>query len=225
MTFSEDVRLAQQAAATGDQFRFGTVTSVSPLKVRLDGDLTAETPITKTFQPVLVGDQVWVQQHGRQYLLLGRINAPRAPGSLTRIGATERTTDTAAAPGSATAFNILTFTIPTAYCVNGTRYRITYSGHVNGNTLNSYCDVLLKIGVNANTGGAQIDGCFVTEVGVAGRTVPFSKTIEYVYGTNSEVDGASPQNLVVVGAPSSGSYYASANAARKTGIYVDLVST
>lgn len=221
---AEDIRRAQQAIGLMDSFRWGVVQTVSPLTVRLDGDLTANTPCINAAGNLYVGDVVWVQQNGQRYVVIGRRGAPRIPDRWQRAGATERTTDTAVSPGVTTTFNILTFTIPVGFCVAGTRFRITYNGHVQGNTAGTFIDVQAKIGVNANTGGTQVEGCYVSPTAAA-RTMAFSKTFEYVYGTNAETDGASPQNLVIVGVPSSGSYYGVAAPARKTGVYVDVLTT
>lgn len=218
-----EIRAAQAALGLMDTWRWGVVQSVSPLTARLDGDLTANTPIINAVGNLFVGDVVWVQQNGQRYVAIGRRGAPRIPDRWQRVGSTERTTDTSASPGGTTAFNILSLTIPTAFCTAGRIFRVNYSGHVQGNTAGSFIDVQLKIGLNAATGGTQIDGCYVS-TNTVGRTMEFSKTVEYVYGTNGETDGASPQNLVVVGVPGSGSWFGVASAPRKAGIYVDVAT-
>lgn len=207
-----------------DSFRFGTVQTLSPFTVRLDGDLTENTPAINLVQGVQVGERVWCQLHGRQHLAVAKATLPRLVDRWQRVGATERTTDTATSPGVTTAFNILSFTIPTAFCTSGRRFRITYAGHVQGNTAGTFCDVQLKLGVNAATGGTQIDGDYVS-THTAARTMPFAKTVEYVYGSVGEADGASPLNLVVVGVPNAGSYFGFANSTRKAGLYVDVLTT
>ncbi|WNN93668.1 minor tail protein [Arthrobacter phage CallinAllBarbz] len=56
-----------------DVFRFGTITSEKPFRVKLDGDTspTEATPILTV--SVAVGDRVFVQIHNRQLMVVGRV--------------------------------------------------------------------------------------------------------------------------------------------------------
>lgn len=63
-----------------DTFRFAEVTEVSPVRIRMDND-TEATPASPTVLgagPIVVGDRVWVQFHGRQMIILGVVNATQA---------------------------------------------------------------------------------------------------------------------------------------------------
>lgn len=57
-----------------DVFEWGTVTSQSPLRVRIDTDID-ELPITPVCfipgGPPVAGTRVWTQRHGKRVLLLG----------------------------------------------------------------------------------------------------------------------------------------------------------
>lgn len=57
-----------------DTYRFATVTSTSPLRIRLDGDddPVASTPVTLAV--VSISDRVWVQLHAKQLIILGVVN-------------------------------------------------------------------------------------------------------------------------------------------------------
>lgn len=57
--------------ATSNTYRWGTVTGVDPLRVRLDGDMDAvgSTPVALCLTPL--GARVWVQLYGRQLVILG----------------------------------------------------------------------------------------------------------------------------------------------------------
>lgn len=62
--------------AVSDSFRLGTVTQLAPLRVKLDGDSAAtEADPINTFGPVVVGDRVWCQIHGKALLIVGSVNA------------------------------------------------------------------------------------------------------------------------------------------------------
>lgn len=66
--------LLESPPQSKSSFRWATVTSVSPVRVRFDGD-PSPTPATPTsLTPVVVGDRVWVQLHGRMMLILGRVH-------------------------------------------------------------------------------------------------------------------------------------------------------
>lgn len=54
-----------------DTYRWATVASLAPIRIRLDGD---ETPVESepvTLAPLAVGNRVWVQIHGRMMVILG----------------------------------------------------------------------------------------------------------------------------------------------------------
>lgn len=70
-----ELLLPEQAAPPTDVFRFGLVTSVNPLRVRLDGD-PDPTPVTPIVTcPVGQQDRVLVQIHNRQLMVVGRVSA------------------------------------------------------------------------------------------------------------------------------------------------------
>ena len=65
-----DVLLPGPTAA-GGSWRWATVTQVSPLRVRLDGD-TDPLPVTPdTLTAVTVADRVWCQLTGRRVVVHG----------------------------------------------------------------------------------------------------------------------------------------------------------
>lgn len=59
------------------KFRWATVTQVSPLRIRLDGD-TDELPVTPDSlvapAALAVNVRVWVQLYGRRLIVLGAAN-------------------------------------------------------------------------------------------------------------------------------------------------------
>lgn len=224
--FTDELARMRSAAARGDTWVQAAVTSVAPLRIKLDTDaaeLPNVTPVTLV-TPLRVGDRVLVQMHGLQPIVLGKIGGDRPPLSMyLRAGANERSSNNPAAPGAATTFNMCTVTLPTSMCVNGNRFRITCHGHVQGDTLNAYCDIQTKIGVSAAVGGTQIGGTYAHQYIAAGRQIPFSFTHEYVYGTNGELDGQANQNIVLTGLASAGNSYCVASVTRKTSLFVDLV--
>lgn len=65
--------LIPQPAQPTDVFRFGVVTGVKPLRVRLDGDTVeaAVTPIATV--SAALGERVFVQIHNRQLMVVGRV--------------------------------------------------------------------------------------------------------------------------------------------------------
>lgn len=84
MTDGLDFLLEPPAPPT-DTYRWGTVTSTSPLRVRLDGDPAPVASEPDTLQPVSAGNRVWVQIHGRQMVIIGsaknQAGQPATPGS------------------------------------------------------------------------------------------------------------------------------------------------
>lgn len=61
-----------------DSWRWATVTAVSPLRVRLDGDTTALDLTPDALGPVRVGDRVWCQITGRRVVVHPRVRPPEA---------------------------------------------------------------------------------------------------------------------------------------------------
>lgn len=57
-----------------DSYRYGTVTGMNPLRVRLDGDITAVDSTPATIVQVSLGDRVYVQLHMRKMIVLGRVS-------------------------------------------------------------------------------------------------------------------------------------------------------
>lgn len=58
-------------------FQWATITQVSPLRIRMDGESTALpiTPASLVAPTVLgVGKRAWVQVHGRRPIILGLVN-------------------------------------------------------------------------------------------------------------------------------------------------------
>lgn len=65
-----DLLLPKPAAST-DRWAWGTVTGVSPLRVRLDGDSTPLDLTPDTLATVSVSDRVWCQIAGRRVVVHG----------------------------------------------------------------------------------------------------------------------------------------------------------
>jgi len=55
----------------GDSWRWATVTQVSPLRVRLDGEATALDTTPDALTPVRIGQRVWCQFAGRRAVVIG----------------------------------------------------------------------------------------------------------------------------------------------------------
>lgn len=55
-----------------NSFRWATVTSVSPLRIRLDGESEPLATSPAALAAVQPGNRVWVQLYGRQVVILGR---------------------------------------------------------------------------------------------------------------------------------------------------------
>ena len=54
-----------------DTYRWATVTSVSPMRIRFDGEPEPLASEPVKLAPVAVGNRVWVQIHGRAMISLG----------------------------------------------------------------------------------------------------------------------------------------------------------
>lgn len=67
-----DILLPEKKVDT-DAWEWATVTQLSPLRVRFDGETTPVTvaPVD-TVGKLLVGDRVWVQFHNKQFVVLGK---------------------------------------------------------------------------------------------------------------------------------------------------------
>ena len=93
--------LVQQPYTPADVFRFGVVTGLSPLRVKLDGDANPApvTPIVTC--EVSTGDRVFVQIHNRQLMVVGRVGGL---ASLPRLRLTA--TDDASETSTGHAFQI-----------------------------------------------------------------------------------------------------------------------
>lgn len=59
-----------------DTYRFGTVTSTTPLLVRLDGDDDPLAASPVALASVVTADRVWVQLHGKQLIVQGSVTPP-----------------------------------------------------------------------------------------------------------------------------------------------------
>jgi hypothetical protein len=72
--------LPETLVSPDNTYRWATVTQLSPLRVRLDGD-TVELPTTpeSIAGALLVGTRVWVQLFGRRVLILGSASAVGIP--------------------------------------------------------------------------------------------------------------------------------------------------
>lgn len=71
--------LIPKAKEESDYFTWATVTSLSPLRVRIDGEeepLDLEPDLLEAPERLTVGSRVWCQVYGRRILLLGRVGAP-----------------------------------------------------------------------------------------------------------------------------------------------------
>lgn len=66
--------LLPQPAPQGPSYVFGTVTSVDPIEVKLDGDESAR-PVTTTMAMVRVDDRVWVTFAGKSTIIAGIVDA------------------------------------------------------------------------------------------------------------------------------------------------------
>lgn len=63
--------LLEPPAPPADTYRWATVTSVAPLRIRFDGDTAPVASEPDTLVMVQVGQRVWVQIHGRMMIILG----------------------------------------------------------------------------------------------------------------------------------------------------------
>lgn len=63
----------ERRPAPSSTYRFGTITGIDPLRIRLDGDDAdlASTPIAVSAAPL--GARVWTQLHGTQLVILGAV--------------------------------------------------------------------------------------------------------------------------------------------------------
>jgi hypothetical protein len=59
-----------------DTYRFGTVTAVGPLQVRLDGDSAPVSVAPVPLCQCAINDRVYCQLHGRQLVVLGVVYVP-----------------------------------------------------------------------------------------------------------------------------------------------------
>ena len=74
-TGAERQAMAHQGQATS--YCWGTVQSISPLSVQLDGDSSVlPYPPDSLVGPVRVGDRVWCQLYGRAVVVVGRVGGP-----------------------------------------------------------------------------------------------------------------------------------------------------
>ena len=64
---------------TRDTYRWATVTSVAPIRVRLDGDTDPVASEPVTLCPLRLGCRVWVQFHGRMMIILGVAGGETTP--------------------------------------------------------------------------------------------------------------------------------------------------
>lgn len=72
---------SDQVYAPDSTFRWATVTQVSPLRIRLDGD-TTELPLTPdnlSEGSLAVGVRVWAHLFGRRVIILGSIGGGQPP--------------------------------------------------------------------------------------------------------------------------------------------------
>lgn len=73
---SFDALLPRPLAPPTDTFRLGTVTQLDPLRVTLDGDtLAADVTPINTAGPVIVGDRVWCQIHGKALVVVSSVTS------------------------------------------------------------------------------------------------------------------------------------------------------
>lgn len=63
--------LLPESESLGPVFLFGTVTSVDPLEVQLDGPDSSPRPVTVTTAMVVEGDRVWVVFAGKSTIIAG----------------------------------------------------------------------------------------------------------------------------------------------------------
>lgn len=69
--------LLEPPAPPADTYRWATVTSVGPIRIRLDGDPAPVESEPTTLCPLQVGDRAWVQIHGRMMIILGVAEVPQ----------------------------------------------------------------------------------------------------------------------------------------------------
>lgn len=66
-----DFLLPEPNGRPADTYRWATVTSVSPTRIRFDGEPEPLASEPVKLAPVAVGNRVWVQIHGRAMIILG----------------------------------------------------------------------------------------------------------------------------------------------------------
>lgn len=89
MNFGE-LLIPQVGDGPMDTFRFATVTSTRPVRVRVDGDSSETAAPPVLLAAAGTGDRVLVQFHGRQLFLVGKVGG--GPG-VTELGSIENLND------------------------------------------------------------------------------------------------------------------------------------
>lgn len=141
----------------------------------------------------------------------GRVDSGYA---VRRLVTGTRTSNTTA---SASAYNIVTATIP--YPVNGARYRVHALTNVALDSAGGFHDVQVKHGASASTGGTQV-GQFTVDHRLANRRQGAALVCEFTYtGTT----GAANYNVVLVGEPNSGNGNAVATSTNPSILTVDEI--
>lgn len=83
MNFGDILLPPHDPIGTKDSFRFGTITSTYPFRVRVDGDSNSIDAAPTRLVEVGTGDRVFCQFHGQQLLIVGRVGGFGAMRSLT----------------------------------------------------------------------------------------------------------------------------------------------
>lgn len=199
----EDVLLPPEPGP-GDKFLWGTVTSMGPLRVQLDGE-TAPIPITPELCcDVWVGARVWCQLNNRQLIVLTVATGTLLSDTkeIRRVGV-DKVTSNQPSTYTTADYNIATVTLPQSLTVTGFKFNIRGYTNIVPDTAGAYTDLVIRIGQNASVGGTTIGSGYVDHR-IAGRIVSLAIDVpEYVYAETTDV---ADMNIVLCGLPSAGSY-------------------
>lgn len=212
----EEALLDSGGTGKDNEYRWGTVTQVSPLRVRLDGESAPLAITPESLVAVDLGFRVWCQLYDRQLVVLGVSSASRTTKEIRYVGSAKRTTSTT---NATSLFNVVTYTLPQALTVTGTKFRISAACNIAGDTAGAYSDLQILIGANASIGGTWLAG-YYWDHRIAGRigaaAIP---NFEYTY---AEAQNVANMNIVLVINPSAGSLV-SASATRPSYLTVDRI--